>query len=232
MTIDDAEHRQQVDDAYRAIGRYFVKFSQLVHYMRLMMARRLTRGEGTPVLGEIATGEHGHFNVAQAFFTMCRHDNDLDDDEKKVESALRGRFVKINEKRTDYAHGDWWVGVVVAMPEGPETVLPPAVVRVRPRSSEPEPEKIKEVPVATLEQEIAEIEALLHQLSVFARVCLEDQIVVPAHPPDVPPVVPHGEIRVRDVLKIEHGKVVPGPKWPWLQHPGSAIDHGDIKISR
>lgn len=170
--MDPDQYREQVDSAYRAIGRYIVRYSQLVHYMRFVMARRLSRGDTTPVLGEIALGEATHFNIAQAFFTMCRHDNDLDDNEKRVESALRGRFGKINETRTDYAHGDWWVGAIGEDAEGEETVLPPEVVRVRPRSSEPIPEKAKDVPVATLDEQSDEILALLEQIAVFGRVCL------------------------------------------------------------
>ncbi len=228
--MSEEEYRKHVDAAYRAIGKYFVKFSQLVHYMRLMMARRLTRGEATPVLGEVATGEHGHAQIAAAFFTMCRHDNELDGDEQRVEAALRNRFVKINQKRTDYAHGDWWVGVVLAEPPEEPVVLPPAVVRIRPRTSEPEPEVIREVPVDDLNKECDEIDLLLHYVSVFARICLEEQINVPHHPPDVAPILPHGAIRVRDAFEMEDGKIVPGPKWSWLQHPGSAIDHGAIKL--
>jgi hypothetical protein len=66
---------------------------------------------------------------------MCRQVGDLNPNEQKVESALRGRFMKINEK------------------------------------------------------------------------------------PGVEPILPHGALRVRDVLVIENGEVVPGPKWGWLQRP-------------
>jgi hypothetical protein len=212
--MDADEYATKLDDTYRAIGRYMVEYSQLVHYMRMLMARRLSRGDTTAVLGEIALGEASHFNIAQAFFTMCRHDNDLDDGEKKVESALRGRFVKINESRTDYAHGDWLVGMATET-----TMLPPALVRVRPRSSEPTPEKIKAVPVETLDQESDEIMALLEQVSIFGKVCLEAQIVLAKPPPGSASILPHGALRVRDVLMIEQGKVVPGPNWSWFRPP-------------
>lgn len=216
--MSDTERQRQIDDAYRAIGRYFVRFSQLVEYMRFVMARRLSQGQPSPLLAEIATGEHGHANIAAAFFAMCRRTNELDSAEKKVESALRNRFVKINETRTDYAHGDWSVGQHWL---DADVIMHPTVVRIRPRPSEPEPVKIKNVPVATIDEQADDILALLEQVSVFGIICLGDSIVL-ANPPsnDVGPILYHGDLRVRDILKVEKGAVVPGPKWSWLQRPG------------
>jgi hypothetical protein len=212
--MDPEQYGDELDKAYRAIGLYIVRYSELVHYMRFLMARRLTRGEANGTLGEIALGESSHFNIAQAFFAMCRFDNELTKAEIKVESALRGRFVKINEKRTDYAHGDWIIGLA-----DEDRMLPPAVGRVRPRASEPYPEKLTAVPVDDLNEQSAEILTLLEQTAAFGKVCLDEQILLAQPPPGVGPIVPRGTLRVNDILAVENGQVVQLPKFAWLQRP-------------
>jgi hypothetical protein len=38
---DDPHYQEQIDNAYRALGRYVVEFSQMIYNMREMMVRRL-----------------------------------------------------------------------------------------------------------------------------------------------------------------------------------------------
>jgi hypothetical protein len=69
---EEAKRREEVDDAYRAIGYYFVAFSQLVFRMRFLMSRRLTKQHDKQELGELAFGTAMAQQIADSFFSMCR----------------------------------------------------------------------------------------------------------------------------------------------------------------
>ncbi|MGD0455935.1 MAG: hypothetical protein ABSB69_20310 [Solirubrobacteraceae bacterium] len=135
--ISDEQYRGELDAAYRAIGRYVVAFSQLIAYMRRLVARHLTEGTAHHRSRvEMLLGEAGPKNVGDSFFSLCRADGELTDDELAVEKRLRVRVTEANEMRTDIAHGDWSVGDL----EGSDAteVLPPELLRIKPsRQGEP-----------------------------------------------------------------------------------------------
>lgn len=100
----------QRDDAYRAVGRYFVEFSRLIMHMRQAMARRLQHPNDPPLLSEVVIGETTAGPVIDSFFATCKMLNPLDGAEEKVCTNLRNQVIDANKMRNNFAHGDWWIG--------------------------------------------------------------------------------------------------------------------------
>jgi hypothetical protein len=125
-----AEKRERVSaDAYRAIGRYVVEFSQLMFFMRSLIARRLTEPDKPTTLADLALGQIQPVQLTDAFFAACLADGRLDSDEKKIGRSLRARVLKeSSENRNDLAHGDWWIGGLAA----DDTIRPSTLVRIKP----------------------------------------------------------------------------------------------------
>src|SRR5271156_1702111 len=74
----------QPDDAYRAIGRYVVEFSNLIGIMRGSLIYEITRDSGdretrVTELAQLVLGEQTAGPIAEAFFAMCRSATELDD---------------------------------------------------------------------------------------------------------------------------------------------------------
>src|SRR5581483_9489563 len=127
--ITEDEYRRQMDDAYRAVGRYVVEFSQLVGRMRNLLTGRLS-GEDVPqAISELALGEATAHQMMVAFFGACRYLGGFDAAEAKVEAHLRNRVAHTIEKRNDVAHGDWWIGILRS---DATDMIPPKLVRIRP----------------------------------------------------------------------------------------------------
>lgn len=98
------------DDAYRAVGRWFVQFSRMLFHMRLCMEGCLGRPDD-PMLAKLALGEMTADPLANAFFGMCFHAGELDDQEEKVAVRLRKEVRDEITRRNDFAHGDWWLAL-------------------------------------------------------------------------------------------------------------------------
>ena len=106
MTATDKEK----DDAYRAVGRWFVEFSRLIFHMRLQVEQRLAKHELDPRIGTVAMRPAGPGAVNEAFFGMCHLLGNLDQGEKKIAEALQVNVDRAIRRRNEFAHGDWWVG--------------------------------------------------------------------------------------------------------------------------
>lgn len=109
MAEDDAARE---NDAYRAIGRYVVEFSRLIFFMRLTIIRQLMVDNGRVVDGsvpELVLGEAYADQLTNAFFAICQHVADLDDEETGVATRLKTEVKKAIKDRNDLAHGDWWI---------------------------------------------------------------------------------------------------------------------------
>jgi hypothetical protein len=105
--VSDPHYKEQVDNAYRAIGRYVVEFSQLLYHLRTLIAHRLPTDPAT--IAFLVLGEAQAQQLANVFFGTCRVVADLDAEEQKVAAWLRNRVNGQIELRNEIAHGDWFV---------------------------------------------------------------------------------------------------------------------------
>jgi hypothetical protein len=194
--VDFADRHREIDNAYRAIGRYMVAFSSLMQQMREMLSEHVAGG----ILGshkpELLLGEAMPTALSNAFFGMCRLVADLDDNESKVESAIRKRVKTEIEMRNDVAHGDWEVGWFVATP--PYAVRDPHLIRLLPGRSEG-PRKVQSLSVVDIDRLSSRILALLTLVSEFGHLALALPIVLTL-PTEGEATLSTGEYRVRDVL--------------------------------
>lgn len=94
------------DNAYRAIGRWVVEFSQLVFWMRSLMIQRLSKPSEYGLL-ELAFGEATAGQIAASFFALCKTIGNLDESETAVSNKLRDTVGRAVTRRNDFAHGDW-----------------------------------------------------------------------------------------------------------------------------
>jgi hypothetical protein len=172
MTVQDfgAEHSADVDDAYRAIGRYMVAFSQLIAEMRDLIATRL--GGADFVLVQIVLGEAQPGNIAHAFFGLAREVGNLTDAENDVAASLENAVRLANEERTHFAHGDWQVGNVHVDPTSRKLkTLPPRRVRILPHQKKG-PYKIDHLTPKQIDEKTDDLLALLTSVYEFGRLAL------------------------------------------------------------
>jgi hypothetical protein len=194
---------EQIDAAYRAIGRYVVQFSEVVRLMRDTTCEYVAKGVVDMDLSSMLLGEATPQIIANAYFGMCRLMGELDADELKIESALRNDVKKAIESRNDIAHGDWEIGNVAFAGDGSNPrIAPPRLVRILPNRSEG-PVKVQNLTIQDIDKLTARIEYLLPLIQDFGRLALK----LPVHTHDSErPRTSMGEYRVRDVLVLTPGK--------------------------
>jgi hypothetical protein len=170
-----AQPKWTEDDAYRAIGRYFCEFSQLVATMRSAMTRQIAADP--PILGELVFGDTGARSIAESFFAMCRAVAVPEGAEIKVERELREDILKESRWRNDIAHGDWW-------PHPMPGTNASHVVRIRPMDKDPR--KVIALTPDDLDKRSNDVIALGLLASEFWALCFhedpyEDQTVRVGH---------------------------------------------------
>jgi len=94
-----------MQNALRAIGRYVVTFSRLVAEMRGGIEEQL-RGDDRSVVA-LAMGEAYAAQITNAFFAICEHEADFDEEEAQVGVCLKNEVNAAIKERNDIAHGDW-----------------------------------------------------------------------------------------------------------------------------
>ena len=206
--MDEAAHDAQTNDAYRAVGRYFVEFSRLIREMRRVMVWRVARGGDTQEhLAELLLGEAMPSGIANAFFGMCRLVGALDEDEKRVESRLRDDVKAAIQTRNDFAHGDWFVGAPPSLVPHLDAIHDPLLRRTIPNRTEG-PTKELILSVNEMDERTDDLEALARLVMEFGSLALGLAIVrVDA---GGTPRSSFGELRVRDILEL-HGGGKKGP---------------------
>ncbi len=189
------------DDAYRAIGRYVVTFSELVRTMRDIVCQHVAKEAKDFPLPSLLLGEATPQVIANAFFGMCRMDGDFDREEEKVARTLGNEVSKTIHTRNDIAHGDWWIGNI-ALEEGRKArVMPPRLVRTLPARSEG-PRKILDLSVEDIDALSDGLDGLLPLIEEFGNLALKQRVFAA----DESPRVSAGKYRVRDVLTVTGGK--------------------------
>ena len=87
-------HKER-DDAYRAIGRYVVKFSELIRKMRKIIASvYVAKDSADRRMVDLLMGEATAQPIANVFFELCHTMGELDENEESVWRALSGRSTK------------------------------------------------------------------------------------------------------------------------------------------
>ena len=112
-------HHQELNAAYRAIGRYVVEFSLMVVCMKLDIADRIAEGESRG-LAQLVLGEAPAKQISDAFFSVCVSVGDLDERERRIVGKIRNRVDEEITRRNDFAHGDWFMAL------GPRDIENPA----------------------------------------------------------------------------------------------------------
>lgn len=112
-------HHQELDGAYRAIGRYVVEFSFMVACMKLDIADRMAAAESGG-LAHLVLGEAPAKQISDAFFAVCLSVGELDESERTIVGKIRDRVDKEIARRNDFAHGDWFMAL------GPRDIENPA----------------------------------------------------------------------------------------------------------
>lgn len=193
------ERQGQIDDAYRAIGRYAVEFSQLVFSMRETMNRYLARPYIHSREIALVFGELPAQLIANAFFGMCAMVADFDDDETKVAKAFRNAVNRTIEERNYFFHGDWRVWGDPAM-----------VDRVRPVRSKG-PFEHTNLTAAELDERVIALQRLRRAITEFGVLCLGTGHNRYRIAPDLP-----CPTRVRDIFVMDGAKVARAG--PWADH--------------
>jgi hypothetical protein len=163
----EARRRKELDNAYRAVGLYFVRFSEMVWVMRRAIGRSFETN-AQPVLVDAVISEMMAYNMARAFFATCAMNTALDEKaEQPIASRLRNVVIAAIEDRNQLAHGDW----LLLQGFGPGAGLEPKLARFDLTSSEPGP-ILRDVPVATIDQRSGALSRLSRLLYAFGEICL------------------------------------------------------------
>jgi hypothetical protein len=191
---------EQVDDAYRAIGHYFVAFSSLIALMRQMLTERVASLDNPAhSLADLSLRGLEAMRVADAFFAMCRVVGALEDQDVTIEGILRKRHVyRTISRRNEIAHGDWLIYSWTEAPNGSVADIPSltTLVRVEARDTE-EPFKYEDLTAEDIENEAREVEALEQLICEFGCICTKQG--------DYAPDKPQAGVRVRDSFE-KHGR--------------------------
>ena len=193
-----AKHLQEMDDAYRAIGRYVVAFAEMVREMRTTMGYYIAGGTRW-VLVDMALGEAAAQQVSSSYFSLCRDAGDFTKPEEAVAQALSNAVSKTVRQRNDIAHGDWTVGALVMDAERDMLTMDPQLIRPTPR--EKKPYKIEVLKPEEIDARTDRLLALLSMVDEFGRLALK--LPVYRHADDGSSIVSTGEFRVGDVFGIE-----------------------------
>jgi hypothetical protein len=101
---------QEVDDAYRAIGRYVVEFSRLIADMRTSIEAQFFFYDDPDAIRLVLGGALAD-QITNAFFAVCERAVNLDDEERQVAARLKTEVRNVIRDRNDVAHGDWGTDV-------------------------------------------------------------------------------------------------------------------------
>jgi hypothetical protein len=189
----------QVAEAHRAIGHYYVAFSKLIALMREMLAEQVADlDRPARSLADLSLRGLEAMRVVDAFFAPCRLVGGLNDEDLAIEKILRERHVYATiTRRNEIAHGDWliyeWTEANAAAGDVPSLAT---LVRVVPRDIK-EPFKYEDLTAKDIESEANEAEALERMVCEFGCICTKQG--------DYAPEMPQAGVRVRDSFE-KHGR--------------------------
>jgi hypothetical protein len=104
-----ADTSERRDDAFRAIGRYVVAFSQLVAGMREILVTHITPEHEAREPINLLVSSLEAAQIADPFFALCRDLVELDAEETKIANKLEELVGAEIKERNAFAHHDWYV---------------------------------------------------------------------------------------------------------------------------
>ena len=235
---DEAQVMKEMDDLLRAVGHYFVSFSQLVFRMRYVMSWRLTYAtEDKQEFAELAFASASAQQIADAFFSMCRFDGNLNDDERAVSKALSTAVNEAITSRNVFAHGDLWPELAPSelASSTAEAVL--ELINMYPKRRQGAFADLEQWSTGRLDERAEELWDLLEQVTEFGALAMGLPVVGRAADGAAWEIAPLRKYRVSDVYSFKpgtsgrpekqtKGKVVRnGPKADEVAHaaPGTSV---------
>ena len=170
MAINDEQYAAELNDAYRALGRFIVKFSQLISRMRWLASWRVALNSSeNENYAELFFVEASAGNVSDAFFGLCRLIADYTPEEDEVAGKLQNDVMKVIKYRNRTAHGDWWVGYLST--KGDKIADPAFTVLKRLGKTDRHFAEDEPVPVKKLDErtdQLVELTALVSEFGFLA----------------------------------------------------------------
>jgi hypothetical protein len=161
-----------INEAHRAIGRYFVAFSRLVAHMRGLMSMRLVlKSDDKVELAELAFANATAQPIADSFFAMCRYDGELSEIEKGVCELLCRAVNDEIAWRNKFAHGDWWISTRYGDPAQPE------LIRMKPKASKGVPAELTHHPPNEMDERSNALWALVRDVVEFGALALGLRVI-------------------------------------------------------
>ena len=106
-----ALRKQQTDDIYRAIGRFSVKFEQLVQAMTFGIVFLLSKnGLKNQQLAHVMMADLTAYPIKSIFGSMIAESVVLNDRERRIVDLILKRVQGLIDKRNDIVHSTWSVG--------------------------------------------------------------------------------------------------------------------------
>lgn len=190
--MDEAERQRQVDDAYRAIGRYVVTFSQMFAFMRQTMGHRLMQpGDGVKLV-ELVLADANAYQIANSFFAICNAVGNFDATEKRIAKWLRNRVLERIEERNRIAHGDWHQGATHVTASQEQLAVS---ILITTRAARDPSRSVQLVTAAQLDEWATSLGQLGLLVAEFGQIAL-----------NVYPHAESGTVRVSDVFVIKGKK--------------------------
>jgi|GEM_PF-1220606 len=113
--MDDLEkarlYKEQTDDIYRSIGKFSVKFEQIVHSMSVGITMMLSmNGLKNQQLSHIMLAELTAYPTKSIFGSMIAEVGELSDKDKQILNGILKRIQTLIDSRNDIVHSTWFVG--------------------------------------------------------------------------------------------------------------------------
>lgn len=104
-------HTEQTDDIYRAIGKFSVKFEQLVFYMGQGITFFLSQsGLKNQQLSNIVLADQTAYPMKTMFGAMIYELVSLGDEERLIVREILKQVQALIDRRNDIVHSTWFVG--------------------------------------------------------------------------------------------------------------------------
>jgi hypothetical protein len=145
---------------YRALGHFFVEFSQLLHAMESTTAFYLAGGRHPRFVQAVLSGREAK-PIIDGYFALCIEvgNEHWSDDDRQSMRAFRKEIVSLMEDRNRFAHETWFVGWTQTTSDGSSSPAPDEKYRTVPRKSGVEYEWLP-VTVKELDQRAADADRL------------------------------------------------------------------------
>jgi hypothetical protein len=131
--------------------------------MRRGIERQLT-SDGDRLIAAMALGEAFANQITEAFFGICEHVAELDEEERKVGVRLRKEARDEIKRRNDFTHGDWAIGGIAPYED-------PILARVKP-GRKGGAMQYKELPISEIDAAADSVHVLAQKVAEFGAICL------------------------------------------------------------